>query len=135
MPLIFGPELIRFCEQILIAASVPADTASLVATSLVAANLRAVDSHGVQLLPYYVEHLEGGDMVARAGAGFRRAAPASSMTARTGSASRSPILVVITRSASPGRRAWGWWWRVNRITLELLPFGRRRCPPPGRSVS
>ncbi|HZT32830.1 MAG TPA: Ldh family oxidoreductase [Bryobacteraceae bacterium] len=66
MPLIFGPELIRFCEQILIAASVPADTASLVATSLVAANLRAVDSHGVQLLPYYVEQLEWGDMDAQA---------------------------------------------------------------------
>jgi LDH2 family malate/lactate/ureidoglycolate dehydrogenase len=41
---------------------VPERKARLVATSLVAANLRGVDSHGVQLLPYYVEQIEAGDM-------------------------------------------------------------------------
>ena len=45
---------------ILKAAGVSDDTATLVATSLVASNLRGVDSHGVQLLPYYVEQLEAG---------------------------------------------------------------------------
>ena len=33
------------------------------AASLVESNLRGVDSHGVQLLPYYVEQIEAGDMI------------------------------------------------------------------------
>ena len=55
-------ELSSFAESILRAVNVPEHKASLVATSLVAANLRGVDSHGVQMLPYYVEQLEAGDM-------------------------------------------------------------------------
>ncbi|MEO7651891.1 MAG: Ldh family oxidoreductase, partial [Bryobacteraceae bacterium] len=59
---ISADELIAFCEAILRGASVPEHKASLVAESLVAANLRGVDSHGVQLLPYYVEQIDAGDM-------------------------------------------------------------------------
>jgi LDH2 family malate/lactate/ureidoglycolate dehydrogenase len=59
---ISADELTRFCEAILHGASVPEHKASLVARSLVASNLRGVDSHGVQLLPYYVEQIEAGDM-------------------------------------------------------------------------
>jgi LDH2 family malate/lactate/ureidoglycolate dehydrogenase len=55
-------ELSRLAESILRAVDVPEHKARLVATSLVAANLRGVDSHGVQMLPYYVEQLEAGDM-------------------------------------------------------------------------
>src|ERR1700681_4640533 len=55
-------ELSRLAESILRAVDVPGHKARLVATSLVAANLRGVDSHGVQMLPYYVEQLEAGDM-------------------------------------------------------------------------
>jgi LDH2 family malate/lactate/ureidoglycolate dehydrogenase len=47
--------LTRFAYQLLIAAKVPPAKADLVATSLVAANLRGVDSHGLQLLPFYIE--------------------------------------------------------------------------------
>jgi len=47
--------LTRFAYQLLIAARVSAAKADLVATSLVAANLRGVDSHGLQLLPFYIE--------------------------------------------------------------------------------
>jgi LDH2 family malate/lactate/ureidoglycolate dehydrogenase len=47
--------LTRFAYQLLIAAKVPHARADLVATSLVAANLRGVDSHGLQLLPFYLE--------------------------------------------------------------------------------
>jgi LDH2 family malate/lactate/ureidoglycolate dehydrogenase len=60
--LIQAEALSSFCEAILKAADVPDSTARLVATSLVTSNLRGVDSHGVQLLPYYVEQLEAGDM-------------------------------------------------------------------------
>jgi LDH2 family malate/lactate/ureidoglycolate dehydrogenase len=55
-------ELSRFAESILRALDVSERKARLVATSLVAANLRGVDSHGVQQLPPYVEQLQAGDM-------------------------------------------------------------------------
>ena len=47
--------LTRFAYQLLIAAKVPHPKAELVAGSLVAANLRGVDSHGLQLLSFYIE--------------------------------------------------------------------------------
>lgn len=49
-------------RQILEAKGVSARKASVVAASLVAASLRGVDSHGVQLLPYYIEQLEWRDV-------------------------------------------------------------------------
>ena len=47
-----------FCREILANCGVPPDHARLVSDSLVAAGLRGVDSHGVQLLPTYVAQLE-----------------------------------------------------------------------------
>src|SRR6266699_2724595 len=47
--------LTRFAYELLAAVKVPHAKADLVATSLVAANLRGVDSHGLQLLPFYIE--------------------------------------------------------------------------------
>src|ERR1051325_9756366 len=58
--------LIAFAQTLLNATRVPPHKSRLVATSLVAANLRGVDSHGVQLLPYYIQQLEWGDMDANA---------------------------------------------------------------------
>ena len=55
-------ELTPFCARLLDAVGVPTAKSQLVAESLVAASLRGVDSHGVQLLPYYIEQLEWGDM-------------------------------------------------------------------------
>lgn len=60
--LIQAEALSRFAEAILAAVNVPGRKARLVAESLVEANLRGVDSHGLQLLPYYVEQMEAGDM-------------------------------------------------------------------------
>jgi LDH2 family malate/lactate/ureidoglycolate dehydrogenase len=57
--------LIGFAYQLLTAVKVPHPKADLVARSLVAANLRGVDSHGLQLLPYYLEQIEWGDMDAK----------------------------------------------------------------------
>lgn len=54
--------LIEFCRRILEGAGVRPDHADLVATMLVAANLRGIDSHGVQLLTFYVDQILGGDM-------------------------------------------------------------------------
>lgn len=66
MPIISAGELTTWSTGLLEAASFPGPIAQLVAESLVAANLRGVDSHGVQLLPYYVEQVERGDMDPRA---------------------------------------------------------------------
>jgi LDH2 family malate/lactate/ureidoglycolate dehydrogenase len=66
MPLIPASTLRRFAEEILLAVDVPPHKAALVATTLVATNLRGVDSHGIQLLSFYVEQLLAGEMDAHA---------------------------------------------------------------------
>ena len=62
MPLISAPDLTRFATQILAAAGVPAPRAGIASACLVSANLRGVDSHGMQLLPFYVDQLLAGEM-------------------------------------------------------------------------
>src|SRR5580700_1936187 len=62
LPIVSAEDLTSWSAGLLEAAAFPRRTAHLVAESLVAANLRGVDSHGVQLLPYYVEQVERGDM-------------------------------------------------------------------------
>jgi LDH2 family malate/lactate/ureidoglycolate dehydrogenase len=57
--------LTRFAYQLLIAAKVPGPQAELVAGSLVAANLRGVDSHGLQLLSFYIELILMGNINAQ----------------------------------------------------------------------
>ncbi len=59
--IVIGHEpLTKFVHKLLTTIRVPEDAAGLVATSLVAASLRGVDSHGVQLLPFYVERMRDG---------------------------------------------------------------------------
>ncbi|HXM42582.1 MAG TPA: Ldh family oxidoreductase [Bryobacteraceae bacterium] len=62
MPIVSAEDLTSWSAGLLEAAAFPRPIAHLVAASLVAANLRGVDSHGVQLLPYYIEQVERGDM-------------------------------------------------------------------------
>jgi LDH2 family malate/lactate/ureidoglycolate dehydrogenase len=64
--LVSAPDLTTFATGLLAAVRVSTDKARLVAESLVASNLRGVDSHGLQLLPYYLEQIEWGDMDANA---------------------------------------------------------------------
>jgi LDH2 family malate/lactate/ureidoglycolate dehydrogenase len=66
MPTVAAPVLRSFSESILLAAGVPPHKAAIVAASLVAANLRGVDSHGIQLLTFYVDQLLAGEMDAHA---------------------------------------------------------------------
>jgi LDH2 family malate/lactate/ureidoglycolate dehydrogenase len=54
--------LIGFAAAVLDAAGVPHSTSALVAESLVAANLRGVDSHGVQLLIWYCDQIRAGNV-------------------------------------------------------------------------
>jgi LDH2 family malate/lactate/ureidoglycolate dehydrogenase len=55
-------ELELFAERILRAVKVDEDKARLIARSLVASNLRAVDSHGIQLLPFYIRQIENANI-------------------------------------------------------------------------
>ena len=66
MPTISVSELTRFCEQILEGAGVPRHKAEITTACLVACNLRGVDSHGIQLLPFYIDQLLAGEMDAHA---------------------------------------------------------------------
>jgi len=62
-PVIVSPKVLReFARNILTALKLPPSSAELVAASLVSADLRGVDSHGVHLLPHYVKQLEKGNL-------------------------------------------------------------------------
>ena len=58
--------LTSFIAELFAAAGVRAEWARLVGESLVAANLRGVDSHGVQLAPFYLAQLADGRVDAKA---------------------------------------------------------------------
>src|SRR3954463_7983173 len=62
MPVISANALELYVKQILMAAGAPDAAAGLVSHSLVSANLRGVDSHGVQLLPFYIQQIEQGNL-------------------------------------------------------------------------
>jgi LDH2 family malate/lactate/ureidoglycolate dehydrogenase len=62
MPTLSVTDLTRFCEAILQGAGVPQHKAEVAAACLVASNLRGVDSHGIQLLPFYVDQLLANEM-------------------------------------------------------------------------
>lgn len=60
MPVLSASTLTEFATGMLIAAGVPAETAAVVAGSLVAANLCGHDSHGVMRLATYIERVQSG---------------------------------------------------------------------------
>jgi uncharacterized oxidoreductase len=61
VPILPAPILIDFAHRLFEAVGVPAADASIVATSLVGANLRGHDSHGVMRVPQYVDLLQRGE--------------------------------------------------------------------------
>ena len=63
-----GQPLSEFCRYLLVAVHTPDPYAVLVGDSLVEANLRGVDSHGVQMLATYLQQIRAGGVdVAAAG--------------------------------------------------------------------
>jgi LDH2 family malate/lactate/ureidoglycolate dehydrogenase len=54
--------LVDFARSILQAVKVPPHAATLVAESLVSANLRGVDSHGIQLLIWYTQQIQDANL-------------------------------------------------------------------------
>jgi LDH2 family malate/lactate/ureidoglycolate dehydrogenase len=66
MPVLPVSTLTHFVDEILRAAGVPPHKAAVATECLISANLRGVDSHGIQLLPFYIEQLLAGEMDAAA---------------------------------------------------------------------
>lgn len=66
MPTLFPDRLQDFAAQLLSSGGCTAEEAQRVAESLVVANLRGYESHGVMRIPYYVQALAEGEMVSRA---------------------------------------------------------------------
>jgi len=64
MPLIDHQELHALAARVFAAAGSEEDEAGIIADHLIAANLRGHDSHGVGLIPNYLQHLAGGTVVA-----------------------------------------------------------------------
>lgn len=62
MPLISADELNRFACQLLEAGGASPPEAETVAKSLVEANLRGYDSHGVMRLPQYIDSIKSGEI-------------------------------------------------------------------------
>jgi len=62
VPAVAAPVLTDFATKLLLAVGVPRDDAAVVASSLVGANLRGHDSHGVMRLVQYVGFVERGEV-------------------------------------------------------------------------
>ena len=62
MPTYPAEQLKQFAARLLEAAGAPPAHAAVTAECLIAANLRGVDTHGMQLLPYYLEQIEHGEL-------------------------------------------------------------------------
>ncbi len=63
MPTLRAPQLQEFATNLLQAGGASADEARLVGRSLVEANLRGYDSHGVMRIPYYVQAILDGEVI------------------------------------------------------------------------
>lgn len=76
MPTISAEQLVDFSSSILAAAGVNEEEARQVAQSLVETNLYGHDSHGVVRLPWYIEQLQRGELVAGAKLEIEQETPA-----------------------------------------------------------
>src|SRR5688572_4576734 len=76
MPTISAEALTDFSTALLSAGGLAADEAALVAGSLVGANLRGHDSHGVMRIPFYLDGVKKGEVVPGAAFEVVRESPA-----------------------------------------------------------
>jgi LDH2 family malate/lactate/ureidoglycolate dehydrogenase len=72
-------ELRQFCHKVLIKVGLTAGDAEIVADSLVQANLRGVDTHGVMRLPIYVKRMRMGLIAVRPRMELHRTGPATAL--------------------------------------------------------
>lgn len=72
-------KLRQFCQELLIKVGLTAEDAQVVADSLVQANLRGVDTHGVMRLPIYVKRMRMGLIAVRPRMELHRTGPATAI--------------------------------------------------------
>lgn len=77
MPTLTSAALTQFTEALFVAAGVTTENARIVARSLVEANLRGHDSHGVMRVPFYIGSLKNGKLDAAATLVVEKESPAS----------------------------------------------------------
>jgi LDH2 family malate/lactate/ureidoglycolate dehydrogenase len=103
MPTLPADTLTDFATQLLLAGGLPHDEAALVAESLVNANLRGHDSHGVMRIPSYLEFCKKGEAV-----------PGVDLTA----VRETPVIFV-------GDAQWGFGQtQAGRLTRKLIEMAR-----------
>lgn len=73
------PELARFIHAVLTAAGIGAPAVAAMARALVGASARGVDTHGVRLLPLYMDYLDNGRVLPHAEPSFEQQSPAAGM--------------------------------------------------------
>lgn len=76
MPVVAADRLLDFATRLLAAGGIEQQEAALVARSLVGANLRGHDSHGVMRIPYYLAGVRKGETVPGAELSIRQLKPA-----------------------------------------------------------
>lgn len=101
MPLVASNDLERFARELLAAQGLAADHAAQVARTLVWADLRGADTHGVSRLPLYLRWLRSGEM---------------NRTARMQLDSRAPALAVLDADSAPGAVAMA---EASRVACQL----------------
>ena len=62
MPILSEENLLKFSRNLLVAGGIGAEEAGVVADSLVQANLRGHDSHGVMRIPFYIAKVKDGSV-------------------------------------------------------------------------
>jgi LDH2 family malate/lactate/ureidoglycolate dehydrogenase len=146
MPILFAPELTEFAGAILVAAGVPRHKAEIVAQSLIASNLRGVDSHGVQLLSYYLDQILAGELdVATDGEVISESGSTMLFDARNGvgqwvaerccghairMAREQGIAIVVARESNHFGAA-AWWAQKMRAAGQIgLVFCNASCIVP-----
>src|ERR1022692_122919 len=156
MPTVPVTELRSFCEAILQGAGVPRRKAEVTAACLISANLRGVDSHGIQLLPFYIDQLLAGEMdpladgrvISESGSclhfdgqnGLGQWVAETCCAHAMRIASRHGLALVSAKESNHFGAA-AWWARKMRdagqigIVIFSRPPGREKCATPGRSAS
>lgn len=77
MPIVAEKPLSEFATEVFARAGMSLEHAQMVASVLVWANLRGVDSHGVQLIPWYIQALDIGHFKAKPNIVVEKETPAS----------------------------------------------------------
>ena len=119
---IAGEALQEFTREVLIRAGMPPEDAATEAEVIVWANLRGVDSHGVQLLPWYVEAVDIGHMKVKPNIQIIKETPAA-LSIEADHAFGAVVTVFAMKKAMEKARNLGIGWAFIRRTNHQGAMG------------